>query len=255
MKKKEKKIKEPKNKNKKPKEKETSEVKPLDKKVKKKVKLKLLPILAVIIAITILVLFGKYLTLIPIKNIYLVGNELLSDQQLIELAGIDDYPSFLLTSSRKMKKGIEKNPLIADVGIKKGFFGKVTITVKEHKILFRKQENSKLVLDDQTEIEDSSSNYSVALLLNYVPSNKYNSFVSGMNKLKESVRTQISEITYDPNEQDKDRFLLYMTDGNYVYLTLTKFTQLNYYEEVLEKIGQQKGILYLDSGNHFQIME
>ena len=46
-----------------------------------------------------------------------------------------------------------------------------------------------------------------------------------------------------------------MTDGNYVYLTLTKFTQLNYYEDVLEKIGGQKGILYLDSGNHFQIME
>ena len=88
-----------------------------------------------------------------------------------------------------------------------------------------------------------------------MPSNKYDAFVSGMNKLKASVRTQISEITYDPNEQDKDRFLLYMTDGNYVYLTLTKFTQLNYYEDVLEKIGGQKGILYLDSGNHFQIME
>ena len=105
------------------------------------------------------------------------------------------------------------------------------------------------------EIDDEASNYSVPLLLNYVPSNKYDTFVSGMNKLKASVRTQISEITYDPNEQDKDRFLLYMTDGNYVYLTLTKFTQLNYYEDVLEKIGGQKGILYLDSGNHFQIME
>ena len=257
MKKKEKKGQGKKNIEKKPIEnhKTTSSTGKSEKKVKKKIKLKLLPIMIVIIALVILVLLGKYISLIPIKNIYLVGNQVLSDQQLIELAGIEDYPSFLLTSSKKMKKGIEKNPLIADVKIQKGFFGKVTITVKEHEILFRKQDNGKLVLDDQTEVDDEDSAYSVSLLLNYVPSNKYDAFVSGMNKLKASVRTQISEITYDPNEQDKDRFLLYMTDGNYVYLTLTKFTQLNYYEDVLEKIGSQKGILYLDSGNHFQIME
>ena len=226
-----------------------------EKKVKKKIKLKFFPILIAIVLLVILVLLGKSISLIPIKNIYLVGNQLLSDQQLIELAGIEDYPSFLLTSSKKMKKGIEKNPFIADVKIQKSFFGKVTITVKEHEMLFRKQDNGKIVLDDKEEIADEDSTYSVPLLLNYVPSNKYDAFVSGMNKLQISVRTQISEITYDPNEQDKDRFLLYMTDGNYVYLTLTKFTQLNYYEDVLEKIGDQKGILYLDSGNHFQIME
>ena len=46
-----------------------------------------------------------------------------------------------------------------------------------------------------------------------------------------------------------------MNDGNYVYLTLTKFKQINYYEDVLEKLDGKKGILYLDSGNHFKIME
>ena len=70
----------------------------------------------------------------------------------------------------------------------------------------------------------------------------------------ENVKNQISEIRYYPNEQDEDRFLLYMIDGNYVYLTLTKFKQINYYEEVLTKLDGKKGILYLDSGNHFQIM-
>ena len=62
-------------------------------------------------------------------------------------------------------------------------------------------------------------------------------------------------MTYVPNEYDKDRFLLYLDDGNMVYLTLTKFKMLNYYEEVLPQLEGKKGILYLDSGNHFKIME
>ena len=53
----------------------------------------------------------------------------------------------------------------------------------------------------------------------------------------------------------EDRFLLYMDDGNMVYLTLTKFKMINYYNTVVERLENRKGILYLDNGNHFQIKE
>ena len=76
-----------------------------------------------------------------------------------------------------------------------------------------------------------------------------------MLEINDETREKISEISYVPNEYDKDRFLLYMDDGNSVYLTLTKFKMFNYYIEVLPQLEGKKGILYLDSGNHFQIME
>ena len=76
-----------------------------------------------------------------------------------------------------------------------------------------------------------------------------------MNQVDDSVKSEISEIRYYPNNQDDDRFLLNMNDGNLVYLTLTKFKQINYYEDVLEQLDGKKGILYLDSGNHFKVME
>ena len=71
----------------------------------------------------------------------------------------------------------------------------------------------------------------------------------------DSRQPKISDIEYVPNDYDKDRFLLYMDDGNMVYLTLTKFKQIEYYNDVLEQLEGRKGILYLDSGNHFQIKE
>ena len=76
-----------------------------------------------------------------------------------------------------------------------------------------------------------------------------------MSQVKDDALSKISDIEYQPNEFDKDRFLLYMDDGNMVYLTLTKFKMINRYNEVLSQLEGHKGILYLDSGNHFKIKE
>ena len=76
-----------------------------------------------------------------------------------------------------------------------------------------------------------------------------------MGKIKEDILSKVSDMEYLPNEYDKDRFLFYMDDGNMVYLTLTKFKLMNHYNEVLPQLEGHKGILYLDSGNHFQIKE
>ena len=91
--------------------------------------------------------------------------------------------------------------------------------------------------------------------MNYVPNTKYKSFIKKVNKIDEEILNKISDIEYVPNELDKDRFLLYMDDGNMVYLTLTKFNMINYYNDVLSQLEGKKGILYLDNGNHFQIKE
>ena len=89
--------------------------------------------------------------------------------------------------------------------------------------------------------------------MNYVPDTKYDMLINGIKKIDKDILGKVSEITYTPNEFDKDRFLLYMDDDNSVYLTLTKFRMLNYYNKVLTQLDGKKGVLYLDSGNHFQI--
>ena len=224
------------------------------KKIKKKVKIRILPILILLVMVGFIVGTYYLLTLIPIKNIYITGNDYLTDQEIIELAGIENYPSFLKTTISSMKRNIKQNDYIKNVKITKRLFAEVHIEIEEQNLLFRKEENGKVVLANQKEVDDGQK-YQLPILLNYVPDTKYDSFIKGMNVVTNDIKNQISEIRYYPNEQDEDRFLLYMSDGNYVYLTLTKFKQINYYEDVLEKLEGKKGILYLDSGNHFQIME
>lgn len=225
-----------------------------EKRIKKKTKLKLIPT-AITLGI-ILVVVGMFylLTLLPISNIYIKGTTYLNDQLIIDQAKINNYPSFILTTTSKIKKRLSKNPYIKNVKVKKKLFRTIEITIEENKVLFRKDENKKIVLEDGTEVDDDNL-YNVPILLNYVPDTKYDTFLNKMSKINDSIKTEISEIRYYPNEQDDDRFLLNMNDGNLVYLTLTKFKQINYYEDVLDQLGGKKGILYLDSGNHFKVME
>ena len=62
---------------------------------------------------------------------------------------------------------------------------------------------------------------------------------------------RISEIKYDPSNVDEERFLFSMNDGNYVYITLSKITNINNYLEISNTLGEKNGILYLDYGNYF----
>ena len=224
------------------------------KKKKKRVKLKIVPFLIALLVIGVLVVSYNLLSSMPITNIYIKGNNYISDQTIIENAKIDNYPSFLKTTTSQIKKNIKKNPYIKSVSVKKKFFGKVYITIEEKNLLYRDNETNEIILEDKSKLNDNNE-YELPILLNYIPDTKYDSFIKGMNSVTDNVKVQISEIKYYPNEQDDERFLLYMNDGNSVYLTLTKFKQINYYEDVLEMLEGKKGILYLDSGNHFQIME
>ena len=222
--------------------------------VKKKRKLKVVPFLIALSILIVISLVILYISSKPISNIYIKGNKYITDQEIIELAKIENYPSFLKTGKYRIKKRVNKNPYIKEVKVIKKWPSTIIIEVKENNILFRKEENGNIVLEDGKELNDNKK-YNVPILLNYVPDTKYESFLKHMNRVSESVKAEISEIRYYPNEQDNDRFLLHMNDGNIVYLTLTKFSQINYYEDVIDQLEGKKGILYLDSGNHFKIME
>ena len=92
-------------------------------------------------------------------------------------------------------------------------------------------------------------------MVNYVPNKIYEDFVADMAETDYEVVKRISEIKYDPNAVDEERFLLTMNDGNYVYLTLSRFDKINQYVDIIKEFNNKKGILYLDSGEYFQVIE
>ena len=220
---------------------------------KKKIKVFSLLILIIIVAIVGFLAY-KYITA-NIKNIIIEGNNYVNDEEVLEQAELTEYKSFLTILPSTVEKKLTQNKYIKEVEVKRNFFTRtLTIKIKEYDILFYNNNNNKYVLDNNKTIS-SNKNIRVPTLINYVPDEKYKKLITALHDVDKSVLGKISEISYNPNEFDKDRFLLLMDDGNSVFLTLTKFEMINHYNDVLGQLEGRKGILYLDSGNHFKIME
>ncbi len=227
------------------------------KKIVKRKKLKLIPALIVLLILGGL-FFGTYSFInTKLKNIIIYNNNYLTDDYIIKLADIYDYPKFWLINTSKSSKKLKNSPYIKDVKIRRKFYNVLTISVTENLPIYFNNSDSTIVFEDGESVaeEEAIDLFRIPRVINYVPNDKVNSFIKDMGKVKRDILGKISDIEYVPNEYDKDRFLLYMDDGNMVYLTLTKFEMINYYNEVLGQLEDHKGILYFDSGNHFEIKE
>jgi len=223
------------------------------KKVKVKVtkrKLKIKNIIVTIIIVLLIVSLVVDIARIPVKNIYITGNKLISDKTIISLADLTDYPPYLNTYFKNIKTKILKNEYIKNVKIERTINRKIYIEIEEYTPLFIY--NDKLVLSSSKSVDNIYKIDYIPYLINNID-NIYDKFVTKFNKVDKNVLLKISHIEYKPNEVDKERFLLYMTDSNYVYITLSKIDKINKYNSIVQELDNQKGIIYLDSGDYIEI--
>lgn len=205
--------------------------------------------------IYILVYFLLGLFKLPIKNIVVLNNNYISDEEIIEKAGIQEYPSFYKTLSFKLEKKIKNIKLIKDVNVKKKFGRIIEINVDEYKVLYLIRSNGLYILEDGTELDIDTTLSGIPILINYVPEEVNKKLNEKMALLDLNVISKISEIEYSPTSYDEERFLFYMNDSNLVYITLNKINEFNKYNTIKTQLEGKTGILYLDSGNYFEIKE
>lgn len=222
----------------------------MKKKKRKKIRLKYRFIIFFLLLLGLIFLAVNYLINMPISNIYIKGNSYFSDQQIIEMVGIENYPSSFKNSSSKLSKILKDNIFIKNVKVSKKYLTQVYIDVEENRPLFFNQSLNKTILLDGKQTEDK---FNIPILINYVPDVIYQDFIKKMGLINTDVIKKISEIKYDPDEVDDARFLFTMIDSNYVYVTLNKLKNINNYNDIVKQFNNKKGILYLNSGGYFEI--
>ncbi len=222
------------------------------KKNKKKNRKILVKLLIIIIVVLLIVL---YVNKARVKNIYVVGNNYLKDQEIIELAGLENYPYLFKISVKSIENKIKMNEYISSVKVTKNIFGKVSIEVLEYNMLLKGEIDNVIYLSNMKTLANDNRVVALPVLINYTPDNILKEFLQKLDKIDKNILAKISEISYEPNEYDDDLFLFCMNDGNYVYITTKRLNNINKYDEVLVELEGKKGILYLDSGNHFQVLE
>lgn len=241
---------------KKKKKKQNRKKKNIQKIPKKKIKIKYKNILKFFLFLTIFFYIINLLLKVPIQNIYITGNEYLEEEEIIKFASIENYPPVIQTFSPILERKLTKQKEIKKAKVTHKNIFTLQIKIEENRPLYFDNTKEKTILDGGEEVKNR---YDVPILLNYIPDQKYKKYLMKMKLIQKNIIEKISEIKYSPNDKDDERFLLTMRDGNYVYLTLSTFDKMNHYLEIINKINKkfanQKGILYLDSGGYFEVME
>ena len=207
-------------------------------------------LLLVLLIMYIIGFLGYKVAISRITNIYIKNNNILTDQEVIDASGLRNYPSFILTTNYSIKNKLLKNNLVKKVKVKKGLWGKVYIDIEEYKPLFIYED--KVILDNKNEVD---LDISLPILVNKVDDDILDKLISKYESVNDEIKLMISEIRYDPNDIDKERFLFTMSDGNYVYITLYKLSSIDEYLKITSTLKDKKGILYLDSGNYFEVFK
>lgn len=218
-----------------------------------KKKFKLVKFLIVLLMLYIVGFFIYKLFVAKINNIYISNNINLTDQEVIDISGLRDYPSFLFTTKSTIKNRLLKHDLIKGVKVKKKIWGIIEIEVDENEPLFIYKKTEKVILENTKQIDNN--NYILPTITNEIEEDMLNKLVEKYKDIDNEIKLLISEIEYVPNDIDKERFIFTMNDGNYIYITLYKILSINEYIKILPNLENKKGILYLDSGNYFEILK
>ena len=106
-----------------------------NKKIKRrKIKYKNVTVLLFVLILLLSICF--YITNTRVENIYIEGNSILTDQQIIDEVGLRKYPKIIAINRKKMKENLIDNPYIENVEIKYGnLMREVKISIKENKPL------------------------------------------------------------------------------------------------------------------------
>lgn len=222
------------------------------KKRKKKRRLRLKRVL-IFLGVIVLLCYLLFLLLnYPLSNIYITGNEYLTEQEIMEYIGIDNYPKLIDCPNYKLVKRLKNNKFVKKVKIYKRNFTDLYIIIEENRPLYYDSTEKKTILLDRSKVNKI---FEVPTLINYIPDTKLVKFQKKLENIDTEILQRISDIEYKPNDVDKNRLLLTMNDGNYVYITINKLPNINNYINIIKEFNGKKGILYLDSGEYFKIME
>ena len=164
---------------------------------KKKLNWKALLFLLLIIYLIVMLLYTLFT--MPIKNIYITGTKLLTDNEIIEVAEIKDYPAIFGTSTKKLEERIKSLELVEKVEVQKTLTGKLTIEITELSPLFYNRNTNKVVLNNGKEVNNNAEYLGIPTLINYVPQDILKDFIDAFGEIDPDIIKMINEIEYDPD--------------------------------------------------------
>jgi len=204
------------------------------------------------IGILLFVVFLYFISPISrLKTISVKGNELFSNQKVLEIGRIQYNDFYLFVFPAGVEKNLENNPFIESAIVNKTGNGSLEIVISEKRIFaYQFGEDSKIYFFNGSEATLSEAELSylmnVPYLNGFLELEVRNRVRLAFFDVEESVFRMISEIHEYSTSYDEHMLRIVMQDGNQVFTSLLSLKSLNYYLEILNHLKVANSCIYID---------
>lgn len=217
--------------------------------------------LIVIIIIASIILLSS--SLFDLKNIYVEGNEKISDEAIISLSGLNLYENIFKLNKNSVIDKIKENAYIENAEISRKLPSTIEITIKERKVNYMLEyANSYAYINNQGYIlEITNEKLDFPILIGYdtdlsttTPGNRMD--IDDLKKMDTVIRiyetaksNEIGNLITKINISDsKDYILILDTEGKTVHLgeCADLNTRILYLKSILEKTKGKNGEIFLN---------
>lgn len=212
--------------------------------------------LFLIVIVVFGLLFSNYLKL---KTIEVEGNNQITKEEILEAGNINNNLRTWSIKDDEIQNNIKSRfEIFKSVTVKSTLPSSIKVYVEEYSFIaqIKKDDgNTEIIMENGKSYSgEIRNNYNLPILENFNnDGNKLEEVYKNLNKLKQEVRLQISEIIDD----ESDRVIIYMKDGQKVKALRANFAdKLNYYEEISKYIEDKNNTtLNLINGAYLETLK
>ena len=212
--------------------------------------------LFLIVIVVFGLLFSNYLKL---KTIEVEGNNQITKEEILEAGNINNNLRTWSIKDNEIQNNIKSRfEIFKSVTVKSTLPSSIKVYVEEYSFIaqIKKDDgNTEIIMENGKSYSGKiRNNYNLPILENFNnDGNKLEEVYKNLNKLKQEVRLQISEIIDD----ESDRVIIYMKDGQKVKALRANFAdKLNYYEEISKYIEDKNNTtLNLINGAYLETLK
>ncbi|MEG0496456.1 MAG: cell division protein FtsQ/DivIB [Carnobacterium sp.] len=218
-----------------------------------------LTLLLLLFSFAILVVVYFISPLSKIEKISVSGTSEVTDQSVIDASQIKSGESLWETFfSKKEKKQLVKKQLsqVKSMNLKFDSINSYELAITEYKtVAYLEKKDTYYNILENGKIVNESRKISIGnqpIFINFKEGKVLNKMLEQYHLLKENIHNSISEIEYTPSKTDPYLIKIYMNDGNQVIASITSFAEkMVYYPDIVQKIGEENGIINIEVGVYF----
>ncbi|GGJ86660.1 cell division protein DivIB [Lentibacillus kapialis] len=194
-----------------------------------------------------------------VRTIAVSGNSFVSDEKVIEQSGIAKGKNIWTINEAEASRAIKGNPVIHKADVNARLPWKVDITVTEFNHVGYAVQNESYypilgtgqILKDK---EQQTASGDAPLLIDFSDEDYLTEMTHELKRLPESILKLISEIHWQPTDDNERKIKLYMNDGYIVDGTIRNFADnMSVYPSIVSQLDtESKGIIHIGAGTYFE---